>query len=162
MYSTTINESGALVITAGVNPLSITIYKADTNHMLSAYGETVSLEAAEEYVSASTDGFYKYNITELTVVSGFYYICYSTVKSALEEKIARVLNLQRIAEADTDKYDFMALTLLGLIYLGNDDIYTTGWIAVQTTLPELYHDMNLAILESTKYLSDFTIINKHF
>jgi len=156
-YTTTVLDSGNLSISAGLNNLTVSIRKATMLNTWKLYADDFVITAGNDFVSSYDDGVYDYTVVESAVVSGFYHIAYRDIKAALTTKVLTVLNYPtRLSTFNTDQYDFIALTLLGITYFGISDLPVTDWSADRATIPGYLIPINNAIYDSVKYLSTFT------
>jgi len=157
-YTKEVTEDGSFIISAGSNPLTVVIQQANPLHQWVTFMNNISILANDEYtVPYIVDGIYNVHVTELGSTTSFYHVNYSIIKQHLTTKILNVVNYpERIKAMNYDKYDFTALFLLGIRFIGGDDFTSHGISSDQLFIPAILRPTNSAILSSEKYLSSFT------
>lgn len=156
-YTKTITEDGSFVITAGSNALSVFIQKANALHQWETWAINIAISASEAYtVGYTEDGLYNVHVTEAGVTTSFYNVYYKDIRQSLLSKIINVINYpERIKCMNYDKYDFVAMFLLGLRFIGGNDFTSHSLGADQLYIPINYRPVNDAIRTSIKYTSEF-------
>jgi len=154
-FTITKPSTDTVLITAGVNNLSVTLKKANNLYTLDTISDSATVLAGEDLtLTYSTDGIYVIFVTESAVTTKYIDLCMDNVHAQLTEDVSDLITVP-VDECDysSKRYDFIALFLLGMQFFGNTTyslyVDATSW----TTLPLTLRKIQDAFVRVDKYIS---------
>lgn len=112
-----------IVVTASINPLTVTIKKANSDYTLTTLIENVSIAATKTFIyTYITDGVYIVSVTELSNITTYSDMNIETITNHLTDDVKNVIvNPFDNKSSIQSHYDFINLITLGLQFFGNTD-----------------------------------------
>lgn len=143
-----------VTITADADDVLVLVQRALPSYSLETYTAQYTVSAGNSStITYDEDGIYKIGVTERAVLSNYIDLCVEDVYDHIETDVLDLLNIPvNVVDYSSKRYDFIAITLLGLQFFGNTAYALYLDVTEWTILPDALKVIQDSIVRSKKYI----------